>query len=82
MTAEKNELSFSVLNDVGNEVARRFAPVFGLPQELRDFLIANDTCAISTAMIPGSDLSRLHLLSQRAAAWMSATNTALSPELS
>jgi peroxiredoxin len=34
-TAEKNELTFDVLSDVGNEVARRFGLVYALPEELR-----------------------------------------------
>lgn len=41
-TAEKNELSFSVLSDVGNVVARRFGLVFSLPLELQAALIANN----------------------------------------
>jgi peroxiredoxin len=41
-TAEKNQLSFSVLSDVGNLVARRFGIVFSLPPELREALIANN----------------------------------------
>jgi len=34
-TVEKNELTFDVLSDVGNEVARRFGLVYALPEELR-----------------------------------------------
>ena len=34
-TAEKNELTFEVLSDVGNKVAREFGLVFTLPEELR-----------------------------------------------
>ncbi|MDJ0714305.1 MAG: peroxiredoxin-like family protein [Prochloraceae cyanobacterium] len=34
-TAEKNELTFEVLRDVGNKVAREFGLVFTLPEELR-----------------------------------------------
>ncbi|MEB3359165.1 MAG: peroxiredoxin-like family protein [Synechococcales bacterium] len=34
-TAEKNELDFQVLSDVGNRVARQFGLVFTLPEELR-----------------------------------------------
>ena len=41
-TAEKNELSFSVLSDVGNVVARSFGLVFSLPLELRAALTANN----------------------------------------
>src|SRR5260370_656086 len=35
-TEEKNNLSFSVLSDVGNVVARRFGFVFTLPDDLLD----------------------------------------------
>jgi peroxiredoxin len=41
-TAEINQLSFHVLSDVGNTVARRFGLVYALPQELRDALRSND----------------------------------------
>ncbi len=34
-TVEKNELSFEVLSDVGNQVARQFGLIFTLPEELR-----------------------------------------------
>ncbi|MEB3283197.1 MAG: peroxiredoxin-like family protein [Lyngbya sp.] len=34
-TTEKNELTFEVLSDVGNQVARKFGLVFVLPEELR-----------------------------------------------
>ena len=34
-TAEKNELAFEVLSDVGNGVARQFGIVFQLPLDLR-----------------------------------------------
>lgn len=34
-TVEKNELTFEVLSDVGNQVARQFGLVFTLPEELR-----------------------------------------------
>ena len=34
-TSEKNELSFAVLSDVGNRVAREFGLVFTLPEALR-----------------------------------------------
>ncbi|ERT09408.1 ahpC/TSA family protein [Lyngbya aestuarii BL J] len=34
-TLEKNELTFEVLSDVGNQVARKFGLVFTLPEELR-----------------------------------------------
>ena len=33
--AEKNELKFEVLSDVGNKVARQFGLVFSLAEELR-----------------------------------------------
>jgi peroxiredoxin len=34
-TAEQNQLSFEVLSDVGNKVARQFGLVFTLPERLR-----------------------------------------------
>ena len=34
-TAEKNELTFEVLSDVGNQVAQKFGLVFTIPEELR-----------------------------------------------
>lgn len=34
-TTEKNQLSFPVLSDVGNRVARKFGLVFTLPEQLR-----------------------------------------------
>lgn len=34
-TVEKNELTFEVLSDVGNQVARQFGLIFTLPEELR-----------------------------------------------
>jgi peroxiredoxin len=40
-TAEKNALSFSVLSDLGNGVAKRFGLVFSLPEELRAIMAAN-----------------------------------------
>ncbi len=36
-TVEKNELTFDVLSDVGNHVARTFGIVFELPDNLHDF---------------------------------------------
>ena len=36
-TVEKNELTFDVLSDVGNEAARQFGIVFELPDNLRTF---------------------------------------------
>lgn len=41
-TAETNELTFNVLSDVGNIVARRFGLVYALPEEIREALRAND----------------------------------------
>ncbi|MBR0664684.1 AhpC/TSA family protein [Roseomonas hellenica] len=41
-TAEMNRLSFHVLSDVGNTVARQFGLVYSLPQELRDALRSNN----------------------------------------
>ncbi|MGD1809614.1 peroxiredoxin-like family protein [Dapis sp. BLCC M126] len=34
-TTEKNELTFEVLSDVGNQIAKQFGLVFQLPEELR-----------------------------------------------
>ena len=34
-TAEENKVSFEVLSDVGNEVARQFGLAFSLPERLR-----------------------------------------------
>jgi peroxiredoxin len=41
-TAEKNDLTFDVLSDVGNKVARRFGLVYALPEELRAALRSNN----------------------------------------
>jgi peroxiredoxin len=41
-TATKNELTFDVLSDVGNEVARSFGLVYALPEELRVLLRSNN----------------------------------------
>ena len=41
-TAEKNALTFDVLSDVGNVVARRYGLVYALPHELREALRSND----------------------------------------
>jgi peroxiredoxin len=41
-TAEKNDLTFGVLSDVGNEVARSFGLVYALPEELRAALRSNN----------------------------------------
>ena len=41
-TAEKNELTFDVLSDAGNGVARAFGLAYALPEELRAALRAND----------------------------------------
>lgn len=40
-TVEKNALTFDVLSDVGNAVARSYALVYALPDELRDALRSN-----------------------------------------
>ena len=40
--AETNELTFDVLSDVGNTVARRFGLVYALPEELRAALRSNN----------------------------------------
>jgi len=41
-TAEANELTFDVLSDVGNRVARTFGLVWSLPEELRAALRSNN----------------------------------------
>ena len=41
-TAEMNRLSFDVLSDAGNRVARSFGLVYSLPQELRAALTSNN----------------------------------------
>jgi peroxiredoxin len=41
-TVETNELTFDVLSDVGNAVARRFGLVYALPEELRTALRSNN----------------------------------------
>jgi peroxiredoxin len=41
-TAEANELTFDVLSDVGNRVARSFGLVYALPEELRAALRSNN----------------------------------------
>jgi len=41
-TTETNELTFDVLSDVGNTVARRFGLVYALPEELRAALRSNN----------------------------------------
>jgi peroxiredoxin len=41
-TAEMNRLSFDVLSDIGNRVARSFGLVYSLPQELRAALASNN----------------------------------------
>jgi peroxiredoxin len=42
VTAQADELTFDVLSDVGNDVARRFGLVYALPEELRVALRANN----------------------------------------
>jgi peroxiredoxin len=41
-TAEANELTFSVLSDIGNTVARNYGLVWSLPEELRAALRSNN----------------------------------------
>ena len=41
-TAEANALTFDVLSDLGNDVARRFGLVWALPEELRAALRSNN----------------------------------------
>lgn len=41
-TAETNALTFDVLSDAGNSVARRFGLVYALPEDLRDALRSNN----------------------------------------
>lgn len=40
VTAEKNGLTFHVLSDTGNQVARQFGLVFTLPADLREFYLS------------------------------------------
>lgn len=40
VTAEKNGLTFHVLSDAGNQVARKFGLVFSLPPDLREFYLS------------------------------------------
>jgi len=40
-TAEKNQLDFDVLSDLGNIVARAFGLVYALPEELREAMRSN-----------------------------------------
>lgn len=40
MTVEKNSLTFHVLCDSGNSVARQFGLVFSLPADLREFYLS------------------------------------------
>ncbi|RYE29995.1 MAG: AhpC/TSA family protein [Hyphomicrobiales bacterium] len=41
-TVEKNALTFDVLSDIGNAVARSYGLVYALPAELREALRSND----------------------------------------
>jgi peroxiredoxin len=41
-TADREALTFEVLSDAGNDVARQFGLVYPLPQELRDALRSNN----------------------------------------
>lgn len=41
-TIEANELTFDVLSDIGNNVARNFGLVWSLPEELRAALRSNN----------------------------------------
>ncbi|HEY2020955.1 peroxiredoxin-like family protein [Paraburkholderia sp.] len=41
-TAQTNALTFDVLSDAGNSVARRFGLVYALPEDLRDALRSNN----------------------------------------
>jgi peroxiredoxin len=41
-TAQTDELTFDVLSDVGNHVARRFGLVYALPEEVRAALRSNN----------------------------------------
>lgn len=41
-TADREALTFDVLSDAGNDVARQFGLVYPLPQELRDALSSNN----------------------------------------
>jgi peroxiredoxin len=50
-TAEVNRLSFDVLGDIGNRVARSFGLVCSLPQELRAALRYNDKTLPSNCLL-------------------------------
>lgn len=39
-TAEKNQLNFDVLSDVGNQVARTYGLVFEVPPDLQEFYLS------------------------------------------
>jgi len=41
-TVNKNALTFDVLSDVGNEVARTYGLVYSLPEEIRSALRSNN----------------------------------------
>ena len=51
-TAEKNELAFDVLSDVGGELARAFGLVFRLPNTLRPYY---DRIGVSLGQYNGDD---------------------------
>lgn len=55
-TAEKQELTFPVLSDVGNEVARRYGLVFTVPADLR---ATYDVFGIDLAAANGTDAFEL-----------------------
>lgn len=40
VTAEKNHLTFPILNDEGNQVAKKFRLVFHLPPDLREVYLS------------------------------------------
>jgi len=40
VTAEKNNLTFPILNDVGNQAAKKFGLVFQLPPDLREVYLS------------------------------------------
>jgi peroxiredoxin/AcrR family transcriptional regulator len=56
-TAEKNELSFPVLSDLNNEVARSFGLVFELPKEVEELSI--NTFDLDIRKLNGTEKSEL-----------------------
>ncbi len=57
-TVEKNQLTFDVLNDTSNQVARKFGLVFEVPDDLREFY---NTLGIDLAAHNGESSGQLPL---------------------